>query len=412
MKKVLLSLILVGALSVQVAVAQDVKAEMKEVVEFLASDELKGRETGTPEERKAAKYIAKEFKKLGLSPAGDDKYYQDFTYTPKPKKIHGHVVDSTQKLDPITGRNVVAFLDKGSDFTVVIGAHYDHLGMGGPSSRYKGEPAVHNGADDNASGVALMLALAKHLKDINSNHNFLFLAFSGEEKGLWGSNYYMKNPTIDTASISYMLNFDMVGRLGPQYKLAIYGTGTSPSFNETLKRANDPAMFHLMTKESGVGPSDHTSFYLKNIPVMHFFTGQHEDYHKPSDDADKINYEGMELIYTFVNKVIVDLDNEQTLAFTKTKDEESRKAPKYSVTLGVVPDYLFDGKGMRLDGVSDGKPAMKAGMKAGDVVVKMGDIEIADMMGYMKALSQFKKGEATQVVVVRDGKEITLDVVF
>ena len=408
--KIILSGLLLG-LTVFASNAQDVKSDMKSVVEYLASDELQGRETGTKAEKKAAKYLVKQFEAIGLTPKGEKGFYQDFTYTPKPNP-HKAPSEQNKNYDPVTGRNVIGYIDNGAEHTVILGAHYDHLGLGGEGSRYTGEPAVHNGADDNASGVAVIIELAKYLKENSKKHNYVILAFSGEEKGLWGSNYFMKNPTIDTSKISYMINFDMVGRLGASYKLMAYGTGTSPSFGWVLDKANDPVMFHLIKKESGVGPSDHTSFYLKGYPVLHFFTGQHDDYHKPSDDADKLNYDGMVLIVKYVENVISDLDNIEKLTYRKTKDEESHKAPKYSVTLGVVPDYLYEGKGMRIDGTSTDRPADKAGMKAGDVVIKMGDIEVPDMMGYMKALSAFKKGDVTNVVFIREGKEMMVEVTF
>ena len=209
-----------------------------------------------------------------------------------------------------------------------------------------------------------------------------------------------------------MVNFDMVGRLSASYKLAVYGTGTSPVFDSVLDKANNPVKFHLMKKESGVGPSDHTSFYLKGYPVLHFFTGQHEDYHKPTDDFDKINFDGMVSIVEYTQDLLTQLDGSGKLEYRKTKDEESHKAPKYSVTLGVVPDYLYDGNGMRIDGTSPGKPAEKAGILAGDIIVKMGDVEVISMMAYMKALSGFKKGQETDVIIIREEKEITLHVTF
>lgn len=405
-------LALIGFLTaLTVGFAQDPKSDMTEVVKYLASDKLEGRETGTKAEKAAAKYLVKQFKSIGLEPKGEKGFYQDFTYTPKPNP-HASAEEKAKVLDPITGRNVIGYIDNDAEYTIIIGAHYDHLGYGQEGSRYTGDPAIHNGADDNASGVAMILELAKYLKENNPKHNYVLLAFSGEEKGLWGSNYYMKNPTIDTSKISYMINFDMVGRLSPSYKLAVYGTGTSPVFEDVLKKANDPVKFHLVTQESGVGPSDHTSFYLKGYPVLHFFTGQHEDYHKPSDDFEKINFDGMVLILDYVENVMNQLEGYGQLEFRKTKDQDSKKAPKYSVTLGVVPDYLYDGTGMRIDGTSPGKPAEKAGIKAGDVVIKMGDIDVPDMMGYMKALSQFKKGQEADVVVLRDGKEVTVHVTF
>jgi hypothetical protein len=403
--------LLVFVLTLNTGFSQDVKSDMTAVVKYLASDKLEGRETGTKAEKKAAKYLVKQFKNIGLVPKGEDEFYQDFTYTPKANP-HASAEDQVKVLAPITGRNVIGYIDNEADYTIIIGAHYDHLGFGHEGSRHAGEPEIHNGADDNASGVAVILELAKYLKVNNKQHNYLILAFSGEEKGLWGSNYYMKNPTIDTSKISYMINFDMVGRLSPSYKLAVYGTGTSPVFDEVLNKANDPVKFHLVKKESGVGPSDHTSFYLKGYPVLHFFTGQHEDYHKPTDDFEKINFDGMVSIVNYVENVMTQLDSLGKLGYQKTKDEESHKAPKYSVTLGVVPDYLFDGTGMRIDGVSAGKPAENAGIMAGDIVVKMGDVEVPNMMGYMKALSQFKKGQETDVVVVRNAKEVIVHVTF
>jgi C-terminal processing protease CtpA/Prc len=169
--------------------------------------------------------------------------------------------------------------------------------------------------------------------------------------------------------------------------------------------------FKLVEKESGVGPSDHTSFYLSDIPVLHFFTGQHEDYHKPTDDQELLNYEGMYQISDYIFSIISDMDDNGKLAFKKTKNE-SESAPRFKVTLGVIPDYLFEGKGMRIDGVTEGKPAEKAGIVKGDVVVKMGDIDIVDMMSYMTGLSKFEKGNSTTVEVLREGKIVKTEVTF
>ena len=202
---------------------------------------------------------------------------------------------------------------------------------------------------------------------------------------------------------------DMVGRLKADSTLAVYGTGTSPIFKQVITASNDK--FKLIEKESGVGPSDHTSFYLNDVPVLHFFTGQHEDYHKPSDDFDKLNYEGMETISNYIYDIISDLDDNGELAFRKTKNE-SDNTPRFKVTLGVVPDYMFDGKGMRIDGVSEDRPAQKAGLKKGDVVIQLGDIEVKDMMGYMKALSQFEKGQTTTVKVQRGDQVVEAPVTF
>jgi len=386
------------------------EVSMKDDVYFLADDKLEGRETGTPTEKESAKYLAERFKNMGLDPKGTDEYLQYFTFKPKTHP-HGEATFVDGKVDStITGVNVVAYIDNKAENTVIIGAHYDHLGHGIEGTLHRGEKnAIHNGADDNASGVAVMMNLASKLKGKSTNNNYLFISFSGEEMGLLGSNYWVKNPTIDTKKVNYMINMDMVGRLNEERAIAVYGVGTSPKFSQALFANNKD--FKLTEKESGVGPSDHTSFYLADMPVLHFFTGQHEDYHKPTDDADKLNYEGMEAISEYLMAIIADLDNDGKLAFRKTKNE-SDNTPEFKVTLGVVPDYLYDGKGMRLDGITEDKPAHGAGMKKGDIVLKVGEFEITDMMSYMKCLSKFEKGQKAMVEVERDGKIVELEVTW
>jgi hypothetical protein len=317
---------------------------------------------------------------------------------------HSEVTFTKNEDGTITGRNVIGYINNNALNTIIIGAHYDHLGYGGDGSLYRDSiKAIHNGADDNASGTAVMLDLARKLKNKNTNNNYLFIAFSGEEMGLLGSNYFVKNPTINTKAVSYMINMDMVGRLKKDSALAVYGTGTSPMFKQVLKAHNNK--FKLIENESGVGPSDHTSFYLADIPVLHFFTGQHEDYHKPGDDAEKLNYQGMEIISEYIYDVISDLDDNGKLAFRKTKNE-SESTPRFKVGLGVIPDYLFDGKGMRIDGVSEGRPAENGGLLKGDIVIQLGDSKVTDMMSYMRALSVFDKGDKTTVMVKRGNKKI------
>jgi len=384
--------------------------KIKEDVSFLAGDKLEGRETGTKGEQEAATYIAKRFKEIGVEPKGIKGFLQVFTFKRKTDP-HQEVKYSTTSIDStITGTNVLGYIDNKANKTIVIGAHYDHLGFGAEGSLYKGEEkAIHNGADDNASGVSVMLNLASKLKQTNTSNNYLFIAFSGEEMGLLGSNYFVKNATIPLDSINYMLNMDMVGRLKADSTLAVYGVGTSPVFKQVIIDNNDK--FKIIEKESGVGPSDHTSFYLNDIPVLHFFTGQHEDYHRPSDDSELLNYEGMEAISTYIFDIITDLDDDGELGFQKTKNE-SDDAPRFKVTLGVMPDYMFDGKGMRLDGVTEDKPAHKAGLQKGDIVIKIGEIEIVDMMSYMKALSSFEKGNTAIVKFKREGTAIEAEVTF
>jgi Zn-dependent M28 family amino/carboxypeptidase len=389
--------------------------KMREDVSYLADDKLEGRQTGTEGETLASEYLIKRFEDLGLEPKGAEGYLQPFSFKPKTDP-HKEVEFVTNADSTITGNNIIGYIDNNAKTTVVIGAHYDHLGYGGEGSLYREkDKAVHNGADDNASGVALLLHIAGRLKtknnqsEIKDKNNYLFMAFSGEEMGLLGSNYFSKNPTIDAESINYMINMDMVGRLKADSTLAVYGTGTSPIFKQTLKSNNET--FKLIENESGVGPSDHTSFYLIDIPVLHFFTGQHEDYHKPGDDSEKLNYEGMNLISDYIYTIISDLDDNGELAFRKTKNE-SEETPRFKVGLGVVPDYLYDGKGMRIDGTREDTPAFAAGLQKGDVVLKLGDSTITDMMSYMRALSVFNNGDEAAITVKRGQETIETKVKF
>lgn len=377
-------------------------------LQVLASDSLQGREVGTEGERMAAAYIIKAFNDRNLMPKGKEGFYQPF-FVKNTDNPHEQPGTETSE-DGITGNNVIGFIDNPGDEIVIIGAHYDHLGTGDFSSLHRGEKAIHNGADDNASGVVAMLHLAAILKTKDLNRDVLFIGFSGEEKGLWGSNFFVKNPTIDLSKVNFMINMDMVGRLDEERGLAIHGVGTSPTWDGLIDQVNTDSL-KVIKSQSGVGPSDHTSFYLQDIPVLHFFTGQHEDYHKPTDDPEKVNIDGIIKVASIIEKIVKATDDDPKLEFTKTKDE-SGKTPRFTVTLGVVPDYLFDGEGMRIDGVSEDKPAQKAGLEKGDIVIQLGDSTVYDMMSYMRALSMFKKGDKTTVVINRNGEEIEKEINF
>jgi aminopeptidase YwaD len=313
-----------------------------------------------------------------------------------------------------TGHNVVGYIDNGAPTTVILGAHFDHLGYGedGNSMMRTGEKQIHNGADDNASGTAALIELGRILKTSKAKkNNYLFIAFSGEELGLFGSKYFTQNPTIDLAAANYMINMDMVGRLKDSTKaLTIGGYGTSPQWASVIQPAKK-GFFNINIDSSGAGPSDHTSFYRKDIPVLFYFTGTHSDYHKPSDDFDKINYVGEVMIIQHIRQLIEALDKQGKLSFLKTREQQVSVTP-FKVTLGIMPDYSFTGAGVRVDGVTDGRPAAKAGIKAGDVVTQLGDRVISDMETYMKALNGFSKGQKTMVKFKRGNEEKTADIEF
>ena len=312
------------------------------------------------------------------------------------------------------GHNVIGYIDNGAPLTIIIGAHYDHLGYGeDKNSLFTGTvPAIHNGADDNASGTAALIELGKMLKTAYKNNNYLFISFSGEELGLFGSKYFTEHPTIDLTKANYMINLDMVGRLNDStHGLNIGGYGTSPTWGELMSEKNE--FFKIKFDSSGTGPSDHTSFYRKDIPVLFFFTGVHSDYHKPTDDADKINYTGELQVVKYIYTVIGDADKKGKLAFTKTRESQSSgKSSSFKVTLGIMPDYTFSGPGVKVDGVSEGKLAQRVGIKTGDVITQIGEHKFSDMQGYMETLGKFKKGDATKVKLKRGAEDLEIDIVF
>jgi len=317
-----------------------------------------------------------------------------------------------------TGHNIIGYLDNGAARTVVLGAHYDHLGYGedGNSMLRTGEKAIHNGADDNASGTAALIELARILKNTKQkNNNYLFIAFSAEELGLNGSKFFTEHPTIDFTKVNYMINMDMVGRLNDSSQtVTIGGYGTSPQWGTLIDPNNKKNPFVIRIDSSGTGPSDHTSFYRKDIPVLFFFTGLHSDYHKPSDDADKINYIGETKIINYINGIVLSpTTTGQKLAFTKTRETQTTSSLRSGgVTMGIMPDYTFAGSGIRCDGVSDGRPAQKAGLKAGDIIIKVGDYTISSMDSYMQTLGKFQKGDKAKVKFKRGNEEMETEVQF
>lgn len=311
-----------------------------------------------------------------------------------------------------TGHNVIGYLDNGAAHTIILGAHYDHLGMGEDNNALdRGNHEVHNGADDNASGTAAMIELAKEVKDSKfKSNNYLFICFSGEELGLLGSKYFTENPTVPLSTVDYMINCDMIGRLNDNTNaITIGGYGTSPEWSRIL-----PAKTKTLTikfDSSGIGPSDHTSFYLQNIPVLFFFTGMEKDYHKATDDADKINFVGEFRVIQYIEDILKETNNDQKIAFSKTREPKMGMS-HFTVTLGFMPDYSYSGNGVKADAIIDGKIAQKIGMKEGDVITRLGDYPVNDLNSYMAVLGKFKKGDVTKVTVMRGNDEMNFDVVF
>lgn len=385
------------------------ESSIKKHLSYLASDKLKGRGTGSEEERMAANYIAEQFKKIGLS-AFNGSYLKPFTFKKNPNPHDTSLAGIKER----SSNNVVGFLDNGAPYTIVIGAHYDHLGLGHDHNSLDANPEgkIHNGADDNASGTTGVIELASYFAANRKKepYNFIFICFSGEELGLLGSKKWCESPDIELGRINYMVNMDMIGRLNDSTrKVIIYGVGTSPVFVPLIDSVS--TRLSIRKDSSGVGPSDQTSFYLKDIPVLHFFTGQHSDYHKPSDDADKINYKGEAEVLAYIAAIIEKTYAYPKLTFSKTRTPDTGKS-SFKVTMGVMPDYTFEGPGMRIDGVTDNKPAAKAGIQKGDVVKRLGEEDVKDVMSYMKALANYKKGDTTTVEVLRNGELKTFTITF
>lgn len=413
-----LFLVLLFACSVVAAMAQYGDISVKNVKKYitdLSSDAMLGRGTGEQGEILASEYIAKYFKKLGLKAVGDSGYFQYFEFTyKKPDPNNPHAADSVGVR--VKGRNVVGYLDNGADYTIIVGAHYDHLGEGhyGHSLDTHGEGKIHNGADDNASGTSGVMELARIFADnkVKEDCNFIFICFSGEELGLVGSKRFTERVEFDSSKIQAMINMDMIGRLKDStHKIQVSGIGTSPVFGDIVQRLK-PQQLNISIDSSGTGPTDHTSFYLKNIPVLSFFTGQHKDYHKPTDDAEFINYEGEVVVLEYIKQILIELAAIQKPDFTKTVSKDQGKRSPFKVTLGIMPDYTYEGKGVKIDGVIDNKPAQKAGIIAGDVLIKLGDFDTPDIYKYMEALGKIEPGSSVSGKVQRGVETIDVTIQF
>lgn len=314
--------------------------------------------------------------------------------------------------------NVIGVLE-GSDpvakkETIVIGAHYDHLGRGGEGSLAQRSGEIHHGADDNASGTAGMLELARVLTSQRPRpkRTIVFIGFGGEEEGLLGSNYYVNNPAAPLSSTVAMINMDMIGRARDR-KLVIGGVGTAKEWREIISKgtADRSRSFELTLNEDGYGPSDHSSFYGKQVPVLFFWTGNHADYHKPSDTFEKINYDEEARILNLVAYIVREIDGaEKRVTYTTAKTDPAPRTGGFRVYLGTIPNYAEGGDGLLIDGVRDDSPAAKAGLKAGDRIVKIGTREIKNVYDYTYALGEMKAGEEYVFEIVRGSDRLTLKV--
>ncbi len=318
--------------------------------------------------------------------------------------------------------NVVGYLEghdpKLRDEAIVLGAHFDHLGYGGPGSGslVPDVHEIHNGADDNASGSAALLELEQAFasKAQELKRTLIFTAFTGEELGTLGSSYYVNHPYFPIDKTIAMINMDMVGRLENK-SLTVYGTGTSPAWNPLLAKYDSDSTFTLKLIPDGIGPSDHSQFYGKDIPVLFFFTGTHSDYHKPSDDWDKLNYTGEQKVTQYVYSIVKDLDSApERPVFTRTASTTASSGDSrgFNVTLGIVPDYGEAKDGLRIGSTRPGGPAEKAGLKAGDLIVIMAGKKVLNIYDYMGILGELKSGQQVGVEVMRDGKRLSVQAVM
>ena len=380
-------------------------------VRYLADDALEGRLSGTTGEQCAARYIASEFERIGLAPGADaGGYLQTVDLA---SVVGAHAPGGT-------GTNVIGILE-GADPSlrgqaIVLGAHHDHLGNGevfgslaGPED---GNDDIHNGADDNASGVGALIAVAEALAASPPARTVVFVTFSGEEFGLLGSANYARNPAVSLDQTVAMLNMDMVGRLGDD-PLIVNGTGTAEEWGAILDTVETEFGIPLARSPDGYGPSDHTSFYAQGLPVLHFFTNVHGEYHRPSDHWELVDREGLERVAQLVESVLRTVaDRPERLAYVAgagTPPEEQTTGG-YGAYLGTVPDFAPVDFGVRLSGVSGGSPAEEAGMRAGDVLIRLGGLEIGDLYALTDALRALEPGTEVEAVFLRDGQEIAVAV--
>jgi hypothetical protein len=350
----------------------------------------------------------------------------DDTLTPASAALSGWRIRGRVAIERVEtqGRNVMAVIPgRGAPAaddhaaidpreTVVLGAHYDHLGFGGVNSAAPGVHAVHHGADDNASGTALLVEVARRLVARGPlPRTVLLVAFSGEERGLLGSAHYVANPAVPIADTVAMVNLDMVGRLDAE-KLIVHGTGTSAGFDELVDRLAAAAGLTTAKEPGGFGPSDHSSFYAKKVPVLHLFTGSHADYHRPTDTADKINYDGMVRLAGLVTDVVAELASGPRPDYREVASTMFARGGGDRPYFGSIPDFGKPGGGYAISGVAKDSPAANGGLQGGDVIVRLGESAITGLDDFDSALRKHKGGERVPVVVRRGGADVTLEVLL
>ena len=338
----------------------------------------------------------------------------DETGSPSSVELKGVTATLKAELRPSVANtnNVLGLLPgkgKLADQTVVVGAHYDHVGMGGYGSLAPGTIAIHNGADDNASGTAAMLAIAGRMMDrlsgVESHRRVLFMGFSAEERGLLGSQHYVKNPVFPLESTVAMVNLDMVGRLRDN-ELTIYGTGSAPTFDALVETANEPYGFDLFKVASGYGPSDHQSFYTAGVPVLFFFTGLHDNYHRPSDDFDKIEFGGLTRITDIVSDVTYELATlEQRPEYAET---ENRVRVRRQITAYMGVSLANRDDSVVISGLVQGAPAERAGLKTGDTLKKLGNTSVKNSQQVLEVMRSRSPGQKIPATVERDGEAISV----
>lgn len=392
----------------------DFNFNIEKSIYYLASEQLQGRFPSTKGDTLAVEYVADIFKSLNFKSLYKDSYKEVLF-----KDMSSASMNKNQE-SPKTcySRNVIGMIEgtdnKLKDEYIVIGAHLDHLGLGGmmSGSRSKEVNKVHYGADDNASGVALMLELARKFSKTPSKRSIIFVAFACEERGLIGSKQFLQDLPFPTKQIVAMFNFDMVGKL-KNNSLTVGGSKTSKQSEKIIKKYSDKYKLNITLSPSGVGPSDHASFYAKDIPVFYFTTGADSTYHTPNDKPENINFKGIELVSSYAYDIANDVANQnEKLSFRKTKFSNNNSERKnLKVTLGIMPDVTVStDEGLKAEIVSTGKPADKAGMKNGDVIVELNGKRVKDIYGYMDILATLKPDTTIEAKVKRENKIIELKI--